>query len=190
MNLEKKSFIIDMDDVITKSSGFVKQMEKFLGNKIDISKAKSFYLQDFLGDRKEEFFENFDKINIYEEAELMPHCYEVMKKLFDSGKYDMRICTAYIWPEAIKMAGVNLKNKYEYLLNALDFFPPQNYIFTDEKSIIYGDIKIDDRLNNLKNTSMGLLFDSYHNKDYTDDFLKEKGIIRIYDWNELENILL
>lgn len=187
---EKKVVIIDMDDVITSSKSFIREMEKFLGKKIDISQAKSFYLQDFLEDRKEEFFKDFDKINIYADTELMPNCYDVMKKLHESGKYDLRICTAYIWPEAIKSAGSNLKYKYDFLLNTFDFLSPKNYIFTDDKSVIYGDIKIDDRINNLKNAKTSFLFDSYHNKEYTDEFLKEQGIVRICDWKELEGILL
>lgn len=190
MSAEKKIFIIDMDDVITTSKGFVNEMEKFLGEKIDISKSKSFYLQELLGDRKKEFFENFDKINLYENAELMPHCYKVMKKLYDSGKYDLSICTAYIWPEAVTYAGSNLKNKYEILLKTFDFLSPKNYIFTDDKSIIYGDIKMDDRIQNLRGATKRFLFDSYHNKGYTDEFLYEQGITRIYDWKDLEDILL
>ncbi len=190
MSVEKKIFIIDMDDVITTSKGFISEMEKFLGKKIDISKHTSFYLQELLGDRKKEFFDNFDKINIYENAELMPNCYDVMKKLYDSGKYDLRICTAYIWPEAVAYAGSNLKNKYEFLLKTIDFLPPKNYIFTDDKSIIYGDIKMDDRIQNLRGASKKFLFDAYHNRGYEDDFLSEQGIIRIYDWKTLEDILL
>lgn len=183
----RKTLMIDMDDVIT-TGGFLESMEEFLGKKIDITKAKSFYLQEFLGERKKEFFEDFDKINLYKNAKLMDDCYEVIKAL--NEKYKVYICTDYIWPEAISKSGPNLKNKYEYLMKKLDFFSPRNYIFAADKSIMNFDVRIDDKLINLEGAKTKLLFDSYHNKDYSDGFLKENGIVRVHNWKEIANILL
>lgn len=187
MKDEKKNLMVDMDDVIT-TGGFVKAMEEFLGEKIDITKAKSFYLQELLGDRKSEFFENFDRINLYKEAELMEDCYDVLKEL--NGKYRTYICTDYIWPEAVSKSGPNLRNKYEFLLRKLDFLSPRNYIFAADKSIMDFDIRIDDKLINLETAETKLLFDSYHNKEYADKFLKENGVVRVNNWIEIAEILL
>ena len=183
----KKSLMVDMDDVIT-TGNFVKVMEEFLGEKIDITKAKSFYLQDFLGDKKEEFFKDFDKINLYSSAELMEDCYDVLKKL--NEKYNVYICTDYIWPEAVLKAGPNLTNKYEFLIKKLDFISPRNYIFAADKSIMNFDIRIDDKLSNLNGAKIKILFEAYHNKNYTEESLKENGVIKACNWKDIEKILL
>ena len=59
-------------------------------------------------------------------------------------------------------------------------------IFTPE-----GDIKIDDRLSNLKGYGeQKYLFDSYHNQEICDEELEKEGVIRVSGWKELETILL
>lgn len=52
------------------------------------------------------------------------------------------------------------------------------------------DIRIDDKLINLETAETKLLFYSYHNKEYTDKFLKENGVVRVNNWIEIAKILL
>lgn len=182
-----ETILVDMDEVIT-NVDFVAKVEKYLGLKLDLSGQVGYYLQDLLGDQKEAFFEQFRKENIYENSVLAPGCYDVLKRLQEH--YHVYICTDYIWREIEAYAGNSLKNKYNYLYKTLDFIKPQNYIFTADKSIVNCDIKIDDKLENIQNASTKLLFTAWHNKDLDDDELKEKGIIRVNNWQEIENILL
>lgn len=73
----------------------------------------------------------------------------------------------------------------------LPFIPPQNYIFTSNKEIINCEIKIDDKLSNLAGTAeTKLLFDAYHNKNITDEELKQKGAVRVNGWEDIEKMLL
>lgn len=182
-----KTIMIDMDDVIT-CDNFIKIISQYLGYDVSYDDVKTYYIQDVLEDKKEEFFEKFRDINLYKDAILEPDCYEVIKEL--SEKHKVYICTDYIWPEIIESSGNNLKNKYEFLYKAFDFLSPRNYIFTGDKSIVNCDIKIDDKVDNLKGASQKLLYTAYHNKCYDDKMLKKENIRRVNNWDEIRKTLL
>lgn len=182
-----KTIMVDMDDVLTYGN-FSKILENYLGYVPDYDKIKSYYIQDILGDKKKDFFDKFKDIDLYENAELLPDCYETLKEL--SKSYEIYICTDYIWREIVEYAGNNLKNKYNFLYKKLDFLKPQNYIFTADKSVINCNIKIDDKLSNIEGAETKLLFTAWHNKDLTEEELKKQNIIRVNDWKEIKKILL
>lgn len=182
-----QTIMVDMDNVITQGS-FSTILEDYLGYKPDYSIVKGYYVQDILGDKKEDFFKYFVTRNLYENATLLPDCYNVLKKL--NNYYKIYICTDYIWKEVISYAGDNLKNKYEFLYKELDFLEPQNFIFVCDKSIINCDIKIDDRPHNLKGAKKKILFTAYHNKEMTEEDLRKDSLIRANNWLDIENILL
>lgn len=181
-----KTIMVDMDNVIT-DSDFFEIIENYLDKKIDFD-GKGFYLQDLLGDKKNDFFNKFKDMNLYKNSILLPNCYDVLKELNDY--YKIYICTQYIWREIPKYAGRNLNNKYNFLYENLDFIDPNNYIFTGDKSIINCDIKIDDKIDNLKNAKIKLLFTAFHNKKiYNSELYKDK-IIRVDNWIDIKNLLL
>lgn len=182
-----KSIMVDMDDVLTYGN-FSKILEDYLGYKPDYDSIKNYYIQDILGDKKDDFFNKFKDMDMYENASLLPDCYNVLKEL--SKHYKIYICTDYIWREIVKFAGINLKNKYNFLYKKLDFIDPKNFIFAVNKSIINCDIKIDDKISNIEGATTKLLFTAWHNKDLTDDELNNQGIIRVNNWKEIEEILL
>ncbi len=182
-----KTIMIDMDDVIT-CDNFIKIVSQYLGYQVRYEDIKTYYIQDILGDKKEEFFEKFKDMNLYGKAELEPNCYNVIKEL--SQKYEVYICTDYLWREIIEFSGNTLKNKYEFLYKMFDFLNPRNFIFTGDKSIINCDIKIDDKIDNLKGAKLKLLYTAYHNKKYEEKMLKEENITRVNNWEEIKNILL
>lgn len=182
-----KRIMIDMDDVLTYDN-FEKKLENLLGYKFDYEKAKGYYIQDVLGDKKENFLNMVKTTNFYENASLLPDCYETLKKL--NEKYEIYICTDYIWKEAEEGAGNNLKNKYDFLYKKLDFLPPNNFIFASNKTLLNCEIKIDDREKHLENAETKLLFTAYHNKDIDDKTLNDKNIIRVNNWKDIAKILL
>ncbi len=176
--------MIDMDDVLT-SGNFIYYLEEYLGKKIDINQYKFYSLQELLGNKKMDFFNKFKDLNMYQNAVLLPNCYEVLKELNEI--YKIYICTAYIWPEIISYAGNNLKDKYQFLYENLDFIDPRNYIFAEDKAIVNCDIKIDDKLENLKNAKLKLLYTAWHNKDLD---LEEENLIRVNDWLDIKRVLM
>jgi len=52
------------------------------------------------------------------------------------------------------------------------------------------DIKIDDKITNLDNSTTKILFNAWHNKTISEEELKDKNVIRVYNWKDIENILL
>ena len=73
----------------------------------------------------------------------------------------------------------------------LPFINPENYIFTSNKECIKAEIKIDDKISNLEgNSELKLLITAYHNKNISNEELKEKNIIRVNNWNDIAEILL
>ncbi len=181
-----KTIMVDMDDVLTYGN-FSKILEDYLGYKPDYDNIKTYYIQDILGNKKDDFFSKFKDMDMYENAVLLPDCYDVLKEL--SKHYKIYICTDYIWREIIEYAGNNLKNKYNFLYEKLDFISPNNFIFTADKTIVNCDIKIDDKINNIEGAETKLLFTAWHNKDLSDKELKEQGIIRVNNWKEIIEVL-
>ena len=181
-----KTIMVDMDDVLTYGN-FSKILEDYLGYKPDYDNIKSYYIQDILGDKKDDFFRKFKDMDMYENAVLLPDSYDVLKEL--SKHYKIYICTDYIWREIVKFAGNNLKNKYNFLYEKLDFIEPKNFIFAVDKTIINCDIKIDDKVSNIEGAETKLLFTAWHNKDMTKEELEKQNIIRVNNWKEIKEVL-
>ncbi len=182
-----KTIMVDMDDVITYGK-FTQILEDYLGYKPNYKSLKGYYVQDLLKEKKDDFFQKFKDMNMYDGARLLPNCYDVLKKL--SEVYEIYICTDYIWREIIEYAGNNLKNKYDFLYHKLDFLDPRNFIFSYHKSLIQCDIKIDDKIEHLSGAKQKLLFTAYHNKNMSEEKLKEENVIRVNNWKEIERLLL
>lgn len=179
--------MVDMDDVLT-GTNFARILEDYLGYKPDYSQVKGYYVQDILGDKKDDFFSLFKDADMYEGASLFEGCYEALKEL--SKYYKIYICTDYIWREIPEHAGNNLRNKYKFLYEKLDFLEPRNFIFACDKSLINCDIKIDDRMHNLEGADMKLLYTAYHNKEISNEELESLGVIRVNNWFEIKDLLL
>ena len=178
-----KTLMIDMDNVIT-DSRFLDLINEFLGTNYEWNDFKTYYLQEIIGDKKEEFWNYVKDRNFYEGATLFEGCYDVLRKLND--KYDLYIVTAYLWNDVIDISGDNLRNKYYYLREMLPFINPNKYIFTTNKQLLRFDIAIDDRLVNLTGATTKILFDAWHNRK--DELSND--IIRVTSWKEVEKLLL
>lgn len=182
----KKTVMVDMDEVITEG-GFLHLINEFAGTNYTKDDVKGYYMQDLISD-KDAFFKYYITKNQYDYGILIPDVVEVLNILKDY--YDIYICSSYIIKEIPQECGILLLYKHNYLCEKLPFIPVNNYAFVNNKSIINCDIKIDDKIDNLVNADIKILFTSYHNKDLDDEFLKENGIIRANNWLEVKNILL
>ena len=138
--------MIDMDDVIT-SGSFFSLIQEFLNKKINIDEVETYWLQDLVKERNDEFWYWVKDRNFYEDATLFDNCYHILERLND--KYDLYIVTAYLWNEVIDLSGKNLNNKYCYLRQMLPFIKPEQYVITTNKLILEFDIRIDDKLKNV-----------------------------------------
>lgn len=183
-----KKIMVDMDEVIC-DGGFLSLVNQFLETNYQIEEIKTYYMQDLIPKEKyPEWTKFFNTKNVYDYCKMLPYSYEVLKKL--SKKYEIYIVTAYIFRNNEEYSAKNLSNKFEYLYKNLPFISPNNYIFATNKEIIHCDIKIDDKLSNLKgNAETKLLFTAYHNKELTEEELKQNGVIRVNGWKEIEKLL-
>lgn len=179
--------MIDMDNVITNNC-FTLFLEEFLNKKLDFNTLNVKYRQEVIEGREEEFKSIYEYKNLYENAPLLGGCYETLKKL--NEKYNIYIVTSYIWGKDIINPAENLKNKFNYLKENLPFISPNNYIFTQNKKLMHFDISIDDRLSSLENADLKILFNSWSNKSIKEEDLKKNNIIRVNNWNEIEDLLL
>ena len=183
---EKEIIIVDQDDVIS-VGGFLYLINKFLGTNYTYADFKDFYMQDIIP-CKEDFFEWFQTQNMYDYCELTPGCAEVLKEL--NEVYRLYIGTSYIFPEIADKCGYIVMQKFEYLQKNLPFISPYQYIFLSNKGLLRADIRIDDRIDNLDDARVKLLFSAYHNLEYSNQDLQSMGIERMNSWFDVKRRLL
>ena len=183
---KKEILIVDQDDVIS-VNGLLCLINKFLGTSYTYADFKDFYMQDVLPN-KDEFFRWFSTQNMYDYCELTPGCYDTMKEL--NEVYELYIGTSYIFPEIATKCGFVLGQKFDFLQRNLPFISPYQYIFLANKGILRADIRIDDRIDNLVNADTKLLFNAYHNLEYSDEYLQSMGVERMDGWVDVKRRLL
>lgn len=177
--------MVDMDDVIVKG-GILYLLNDFLKTNYKEDDFKDYYVQDIIPNKKE-FFDYFFKKNMYDYGVLCDGVKEALEYL--NKKYDVYICTSYIFREYPERCANILSQKFEFLIRELPFLDPKKFIFLSDKSLVKADVRIDDRIENLSGDSKNILFTAYHNKNISDEELEEKGIIRVQNWNEIINVL-
>ena len=175
MEINKKRLLVDMDGVLADVyKQFIAMEEKESGIKLPI--------EILFGKPEYEVFKNGRKhVNtkgFFRNAPLMNGCVEVMKKL--NEKYDVFIVSAAMeFPNS-------LPEKYEWLAEHFSFITWQQIVFCGSKTIVYGDIMIDDHYKNLDNfKGQTILFTQPHNKMNNNH--KHR---RVNSWYEIEKILL
>ena len=181
-----KRLMIDMDNCITDAL-FMDRINEFLGTNYKLEEQTEFRLQKITGDRIDEFWQFMKDKSFYDDAPLIDGVYEALEIL--NRKYELYITTAYIYTEIPDISSNNLKFKYEYLKKKLPFISPKQYIFIENKSLIKSDIAIDDKVENLENTGTKILINAWHNKNIKEEELNERGIVRVYTWKEILEML-
>ena len=141
-------------------------------------------------EEKEKFLDYFyQNINIYKHAEIMPKALEVIENL--SKYYEIYIVTAFVDKRRVKESSIMAKYKYEWILENMPYIDPKKIILTGSKDVIMCDIKIDDKVANLKGYGeTKLLIDQLHNQKYSFEELEKLGIRRVYDWEQIRSILI
>lgn len=170
--MNRPRILIDMDDCI---NGFMQYLldvyNERTGLKIKASEIKDWNLEAYIGSygmsifREEGFFEN-----IPEKGSST----KTLKKLIESGDYDVYIITAC-------NSNQELEEKYHWFDKYLPEFNKDRIIKCKEKEIIHGDVLIDDNIQNLQKCSpymRCILFDMPHNKQ-CNDFPRIKNLKEI-----------
>ena len=185
-----KKIMIDLDETIC-SPSYLKEVNKYLNTNYKYEDIKTYFVEDIIEeDKKQDFLDYFYRnVNVYDEAMILPDALGVIEKL--SHFYEIYIVSAFVDKRRIKESGIMEKNKYEWILKNMPFIDPKKIILTGSKDIIMCDIKIDDKVSNLKGYGKTkLLMDQLHNQKYSFEELTNLNIKRVYDWQQVESILL
>lgn len=183
-----KKIMIDLDDTIV-TGGFLNIVNSYLKTNHKLDDVKEYYIESLLPDGiTKDYVDYFYKHDVYDYAEVFTDAKEVIEKL--SKKYEVCICSSYVWKEGLEGSYIHLANKYKYLVKEFPFLDAKNFIFTSRKDLVACDIKIDDHPDNLKGDCEKLLFTAYHNENLSDDELSKLGIKRVSSWKEIEKLLL
>jgi 5'-nucleotidase len=111
-------------------------------------------------------------------APLIPNAFDVMEQL--NEKYELFIVSAAMeFPNS-------LEEKYYWLEEHFPFIPWKNIVFCGSKTVVQGDLLIDDHYKNLDPfENRTLLFSQPHNMNRSDN-----GHERVNNWLEIRDLLL
>ncbi len=185
-----KKIMIDLDETIC-SPSYLKAVNKYLNTNYKYEDIKTYFVEDIIEeDKKQDFLDYFYRnVNVYDEAMILPDALGVIEKL--SHFYEIYIVSAFVDKRRIKESSIMAKYKYEWILKNMPFIDPKKIVLTGSKDIIMCDIKIDDKVGNLKGYGeTKLLMDQLHNQKYSFEELTNLNIKRVYDWQQVESILL
>ena len=167
--------IIDMDDVLADASSKVLSIFNQI-NETNIKPSffddKSFY--EYVNSPKfKPFITYIYEPGFFSDLKVFPDAQEVVKEL--SKKHEVFIVSAATeFPNS-------LKEKYDWMKEYFPFISWRNLVLCGDKSIVSGDIMIDDHEKNLVNfNGEKILFDAQHNK-------LVKGYLRLNNWKEIHN---
>ena len=193
----KKKILLDIDEVFC-FSGYLELVNEFLGTNYKIDDFKDYYIDEVAipTAKKEAFYEFASTKDQYAKPVILPGAIDALSIL--SKYYDIYPCSDCRNPFDLKNSGRIFKSKFEMLYRLIpeEVIPAKNYIFTGAKNVCVGDIQIDDLVSNLNpDIPIRILFPAYHNKNVSDEKLKNLSIIRAgYDyhtgWQEVCKILL
>ena len=190
MNKKMKTLLIDVDECISRST-FLDEVNAFLKTDYKMDDFTEYYIDDVLGsdENKAIFYETIKNKDMYAGSFVFEGAKEVLEKL--NEKYDVYICSACVMFSMVKESGIYFKHKYDFLIKNFPFLNPNKFIFTSAKNIFKADIQIDDKLDNMKgDVETKIMFSAYHNKNVSDEELKQNGAVRVSCWKDVEKILL
>lgn len=175
MEPTKKKLLIDMDGVLADVySQFIAFEEKESGNKLSVESllGKDEY-QAFKNGRKHVCSPGFFRL-----APLIDDCVAVVKLL--NQQYELFIVSAAMeFPSS-------LLEKHDWLAEHFPFISWKQIVFCGSKTVVQGDIMIDDHYKNLDHfKGQTILFTQPHNAGHDN-----KGHTRVQSWNEIAGLLL
>lgn len=171
----KPRILFDMDDVLADFVGeIIRRFNIKTSQNRSVEECTSWYMENIFG---QEIMNIIREDGLFEELNVKNDAVEVMQRLIKGGKYDIFIVTAST-PEAYK-------EKMNWLKKFMPFFPQHRVIPCCEKSAIWGDLLIDDRLKNLYDyEKIGdcIVYDMPHNR-------KDNTFHRVYCLKDVEEYI-
>ena len=185
-----KKLMIDLDETIC-TGGYLEAVNEYLKTDYKDTDIETYFVEDIMEDEeKKKFLDYFYKnVNIYKNIHMIPDSIKVIEAL--SHEYEIYITTAFVDKRRVYESGVMAMYKYQWIIENMPFIDPKKIILTGSKDVVMCDIKIDDKVSNLKGYGdIKLLLTQPHNEKFTLEELDEAGIRRVHDWAQVKAILL
>lgn len=185
-----QKIMIDLDETIC-SPTYLEEVNKYMKTDYQYTDIDTYFVEDIIPTlEREKFLDYFyENANVYDHAYVFPEAIEVIRDLCQV--YDVYIVSAFVDKRRPKESSIMAKYKYEWILKNMPFIDPKKIILTGSKHMIMCDIKIDDKVGNLKGYGeTKLLLDHMHNRKYSFEELESLGIKRVHDWRQIRDILL
>lgn len=168
---------VDIDDVVWDLLKYwVEMLNEEHHLDVKVSDINNFDMRLFFPTlTDEEIYAPLKGSELWRRVRLKPNADTVIKRLMEEG-HDVRFATATHY--------MNVKPKFEMLQFYLPFVSWDSVIVTRDKSILMGDVIIDDWKNNVINSRcpFKLLFDMPHNANVD---CEENGLVRVYGWEDI-----
>ena len=185
-----KKIMIDLDETICEG-GYLEAVNEYLHTDYQYTDIPHYYVEDVMDEEEKEAFLDYfyQHVNIYKNVKVLPKALEVIEKL--AAKYDIYIVTAFVDRRRVKESSIMAKYKYEWIIENMPYINPKHIVLTGSKDISMCDIKIDDKVANLKGYGeTKLLLNHKHNENFSHEELEKNNIRRVYDWEQIGSILL
>ena len=185
-----QKIMIDLDETIC-SPTYLEEVNKYMKTDYQYTDIDTYFVEDIIPPlEREKFLDYFyEHANVYDHAYVFPDAIEVIRDLCQV--YDVYIVSAFVDKRRPKESSIMAKYKYEWILKHLPFIDPKKIILTGSKQMIMCDIKIDDKVSNLKGYGeTKLLLDHMLNRKNSFEELESLGIKRVHDWRQIRDILL
>lgn len=183
--------MIDLDETIV-SGGYIEAFNEYFKTDYKPEDFKDYYISNILPpEENSKYLDHFYKnVNVYDKSKIIPNALEVIEEL--NNFYDIYICTAFYDKRKPEGCAIMAKYKYEWILKNMPYINPKKILLTSAKELIMCDVKIDDKVSNLKRGygKIKLLLTQKHNENYTKEELASLGILRVNNWLEIRNILI
>ncbi len=185
-----KTIMIDLDETIC-SPAYLEEVNRYLGTNYKYEDIDTYFVEDIIPESKRDDFLDYfyQNLNVYTNAKELPEAIKVIEEL--THFYDVYVVSAFVDKRRLDESSIMAKYKYEWIRANLPFLDPKKFIFTSSKHMVMCDIKIDDKVSNLKGYGeTKLLIDQMHNRKFSFEELERLGIRRVYDWNQIRSILI
>ncbi len=186
-----KKIMIDLDETIV-SGGYIEALNDYFHTNYKAEDIKEYYVSNILNpednDKYLDYF--YQNVNVYEKSTIIPDALEVIEEL--KNYYDIYICTAFYDKRKPEACAIMAKHKYLWILKNMPYIDPRKILLTSAKELVMCDVKIDDKVSNLKRGygKIKLLLTQKHNEQYTKEELAKLGILRVKNWQEIRDILI
>ncbi len=176
------TILIDMDDVLQDLIGnWVNVLNTKFGTNVGVEDIIDWNIENFFPNvSREELFSTLRDPNLWYSLKATPGAQETVKQIIKDG-HTVRVVTASHY--------IGLPAKIEHFLSLYPFLSWKDIIIAYDKSVISGDVIIDDGVHNLKTAICPhkMLFERTHNLSYDAEV---NGITRVKSWDEVYDIIL